>query len=394
MALQSDTVHLPVLRRASLADQHDGMKALQVPIMKTPYQKNVAGAADSEKSAGGLPANQAVPENPKNVPEGASHAMDNSDVRSAAGNREAACCPCEKMLPEQERGDFWAGKKVLVAGLGLLGGSMAKAIKKNTACTVLGWNRTKSVADKAVQDGAIDAIADAKDFADCDMLIPVLYPEATLTFLKETIPHLKEGAVLVDLVGVKTRLVEEIAPLARRYGVRYTGGHPMAGLAKAGYERSFAELFLGASMILVPTTATAPGDIADLSTFFLRLGFGRIQVCSAQVHDRMIAHTSQLAHVVSNCYVKSPVSADYVGFSGGSYKDMTRIACLNEKVWKELFLWNKTDLLTEIDGLVQNISSLRDALAADDSQRLEALLREGREAKERIDEKNPLQPSD
>ena len=285
-------------------------------------------------------------------------------------------------------------KTVIVAGLGLMGGSMAKAIKKYTDCRVLGWNRTESVCQKALEEGAIDAIARDEDFTSCDMLIPVLYPEVTLNLLREKIPVMQKGAVIVDLVGVKTRLVETVGPLARQYGIRYTGGHPMAGLAKAGFDRSFADLYKGTSMILVPTAATAPGDMEELSSFFRSLGFGRIQVCSAEIHDHMIAHTSQLAHIVSNSYVKSPVSSNYVGFAGGSYKDMTRIACFNEKVWKELFIWNKEALLPEIRDLIENMTKLRDAIEAEDYTTLEELLRQGREAKQRIDEINPGQPSD
>ena len=285
-------------------------------------------------------------------------------------------------------------KTVVVAGLGLLGGSMAKAIKKYTDCTVLGWNRTRSVAERALDEGAIDAIASEEDLSNCDMLIPVLYPDATLEFLRRAVPQMKKDAMVVDLVGVKGRLVNEIGALARDCGVRYTGGHPMAGLARAGYERSFADLYKGASMILVPSVATAPGDIDQLSRFFRGLGFGKIKVCSAETHDRMIAHTSQLAHIVSNSYVKSPVSANYNGFSGGSYKDMTRIACLNEKVWKELFLWNRDALLPEIDDLISNMTLLRNAIESGDGEALENLLRRGREAKERIDAVNPDQPSD
>ena len=168
----------------------------------------------------------------------------------------------------------------------------------------------------------------------------------------------------------------------------------MAGLARAGFERSFADLYKGASMILVPTEATRPGDVEELSGFFRSLGFGMIKVCSAEVHDHMIAHTSQLAHIVSNSYVKSPVSSNYCGFAGGSYKDMTRIACLNEKVWTELFMFNRASLLPEIDDLIRNMTDIRGAIEAGDSGRLEELLRKGREAKEMIDRINPDQPSD
>ena len=284
-------------------------------------------------------------------------------------------------------------KTIIVAGLGLIGGSMAKAIKKHTDCRVLGWNRTLSVAEQALREGTIDGIATDADFASCDMLIPVLYPTSTMAFLQERIPQMKKGAMVVDLVGVKARYAAEIGPLAKACGVRCTGGHPMAGLAKAGYERSYAELYAGANMILVPTAATEPGDLEELTSFFRNIGFGVVKVCSGEIHDRMIAHTSQLAHVVSNSYVKSPVSTNYSGFTGGSYKDMTRIACLNEKVWTELFLWNRDALLPEIDDLITNITKVRDAIAANDAARLEQLLREGREAKEKIDLSNPDQPS-
>ena len=285
-------------------------------------------------------------------------------------------------------------KTVIVAGLGLIGGSMAKAIKRHTDCRVLGWNRTAATARKALEEGAIDAVARDEDFALCDMLLPALPPQATADLLRERIPQMKAGALVVDLVGVKSRLVEQMGTLAREHGVRYTGGHPMAGLARAGYDRSFSDLFKDASMILVPSAATAPGDVEELSRFFRGVGFGNIKVCSAEIHDRMIAHTSQLAHVVSNSYVKSPVSANYSGFTGGSYKDMTRIACLDEEVWTELFLWNRDALLPEIDDLVRHITEVKNAIESRDADRLRDLLRQGREAKERIDAANPDQPSD
>ena len=285
-------------------------------------------------------------------------------------------------------------KLVVVAGLGLLGGSMAKALKRYTGYQVYGWNRTCSVAKTALAEGAIDGIADEETFARCDLLIPALYPEAAIQFLRRVIPMMKQGSQVVDLVGVKQRLVEELAPIALEHGVRFTGGHPMAGLARAGYERSFPDLFQGANMILVPTKATAEGDLEELERLFTQVGFRRVRICDAKTHDRMIAHTSQLAHIVSNSYVKSPVSPDYVGFSGGSYKDMTRIACLNERVWKELFLFNREALLPEIDLLIRHMMELREAIGNNDGNRLEELLRQGREAKEHIDALNLDQPSE
>ena len=234
-----------------------------------------------------------------------------------------------------------ARKTVIVAGLGLIGGSMAKAIKKNTDWRVLGWNRTRSVTEQALREGAIDATAEDADFASCDLLIAAMFPASIETFLLERIPQMRPGALAIDLAGVKTRIVESVGPVAKAHGVRFTGGHPMQGKARAGFDRSSAELFDGASMILVPSEATQEGDLEELGDFFLSVGFGRITVAGAREQDRMIAHTSQLAHIVSNSYVKSPVSARYVGFSGGSYKDMTRVACLDEVSLTELFIWNR-----------------------------------------------------
>lgn len=298
------------------------------------------------------------------------------------------------IIIEKEERKKEAKKLVVVAGLGLIGGSMAKALKEHTDYTVYGWNRTTSIAEAALREGAIDGIADDEILSRCDLLIPALFPQATIDFLTRVIPTMKAGAQVVDLVGVKGSIIDAVEPIALKHGIRYTGGHPMAGLAKAGYERAFADLYQGASMILVPTKATADGDIAALTQLFEQIGFGMVRVCDAARHDKMIAHTSQLAHVVSVNYVKSPVSANYVGYTGGSYKDMTRIACLNEMVWKELFILNRKSLLPEIDGLLTHITQVRDAIAAEDMDTLEQLLREGREAKEEIDRCNPKQPSE
>ena len=279
-------------------------------------------------------------------------------------------------------------KLIVVAGLGLEGGSMAKALKQHTDHLIYGWNRTVSVAERALAEGTIDGIADEEILAKCDLLIAVLYPEATIEYLKRVIPLMKKGSQVVDLVGVKEAVVDAVVPVALAHGVHFTGGHPMSGQPRTGYNQSYAGLFKGASMILVPTAATAEGDMEDLGALFLQAGFGRIKVCDAKTHDRMIAHTSQLSHVVSNSYVKSPASAQSLGYAGGSYRDMTRTASLNETVWAELFLLNREALLAEIDQLIDHISEVRTALAAGDRTQLEAVLREGREIKDRIDARN------
>ena len=170
-------------------------------------------------------------------------------------------------------------KTVVVAGLGLMGGSMAMAFKEHTDWTVCGWNRTRAVAEKALEQGVIDAIADEETIARCDLLIPVLYPAATIDFLKRIIPTMKPGARIVDLVGVKTSVIDELEPVAIAAGIHYTGGHPMAGKEVAGFDNADADLYRGASMILVPTASTAPGDVDWLSELFIQLGFGMVKIC-------------------------------------------------------------------------------------------------------------------
>lgn len=273
----------------------------------------------------------------------------------------------------------------VVAGLGLIGGSMAKALKACGGYQVYGWNRTRSVAERALAEGAIDGIADGELFSRCDLLLPALYPQATAAFLRNVLPRMKPGAQAVDLAGIKAPIVEAVTPVARRYGIRYTGGHPMAGLEKGGYEHASPGLFRGASMILVPTAATEVGDLVQLGALFRKVGFHRIKFCTPQLHDRMIAYASQLPHVISNSYVKSPAARDLEGFAGGSCRDMSRTACLNEAMWTELFLLNREQLLPEIDQLLSSVAELRRALAAGDAAELEGLLRRGREDRERME---------
>ncbi len=274
-------------------------------------------------------------------------------------------------------------KTVSVAGLGLIGASMAKAITTYTDCVVYGWNRTQSVTQSAIADGAIVGEATDEILAQTDLLIVSLFPQVSIDYILNTIPKLKKGAMIVDLVGVKTTVVDAVDAAAKEAGVVFIGGHPMAGLEVAGYENSFADLYQKASMILVPTSSSTDALVAEMSAFFTRVGFGRIMICTKEEHDAMIAYTSQLAHVISCAFVKSPRCATHRGFSAGSYKDMTRVASLNENVWTELFLLNRPALVAEIDELTAHLADLRNAIADGNEPELKALLAEGRMQKER-----------
>lgn len=273
---------------------------------------------------------------------------------------------------------------VVIVGLGLMGGSMAKAIHARTDCKVYGWNRTRSVAEKAVAEGTLDGVADDEALAAADLVIVGLYPQSTIDWMTEYLPRLHPGCLVVDMVGVKRAVVEQATPLALANGVHFVGGHPMAGREFSGYAYATADLFENASMILVQTESSPLWAVDEVDGFFSQLGFGRVVRCSAEQHDNMIAYTSQLCHVVSSAFIKSPEALKHNGYSAGSYKDLTRVAKLNEDMWTELFLLNREPLVREIDEIIGHLQDYRDAIAGNDADRLRTLLREGREIKESI----------
>lgn len=275
-------------------------------------------------------------------------------------------------------------QNVVVAGLGLMGGSMAKAVRAYTDCKVYGWNRTASVVEEAIRAGTLDGAADDAVLGQADLILVGLYPQATIDWIKAHIAACKPGCLIIDMVGVKQCMVDALAPLAQAHGVHYIGGHPMAGKEFSGYAYAEAELFRNASMILVQTDSSPLWAVDLAEGFFDRLGFARVVRCSAQQHDHMIAYTSQLCHVVSSAFIKSPEALKHNGYSAGSYKDLTRVAKLNEEMWTELFLLNQAPLVQEIDEIMRHLQDYRDVIAAGDADRLRTLLREGREIKESI----------
>ncbi len=279
--------------------------------------------------------------------------------------------------------------KIGISGLGLIGGSIAKAFKKFTNFKVLGSDPVDIVESMALESRAIDSILTDEELSDIDILIVGLYPQQTIEYLLKVLPKMKKGAIAIDLAGVKTSVIDAVESTAKQHGIIFVGGHPMAGLAHGGFQNSFADLFQNASMIFVPTDNKY--NIDYISNIFLNLGFGSIKITDKLHHDKMIAHTSQLAHIVSNSYVKSRYSDDTEGFCGGSYQDMTRVAPMNEKLWKELFLLNKDVLIDEIDELISNITTMRNHLVDSDEVNLEATIKEGRLRKEHIDKNNTIE---
>ncbi|NLO49051.1 MAG: prephenate dehydrogenase [Clostridiales bacterium] len=268
-----------------------------------------------------------------------------------------------------------------IAGLGLIGGSLAKAYKRDEH-TVYAYDTGDGVTGIAQIAGAIDGNLNNQNIGSCDLILIALYPKDAVAYLQSVAPLINPGSFVIDCCGTKRVICAEGFRLARENGFTFAGGHPMAGTSFSGFKHSNANLFRGASMIIVPPKYD---DIALLETIKELLkpaGFSRLTVTTAEKHDQMISFTSQMAHIVSNAYIKSPTARAHKGFSAGSYKDLTRVARLNEFMWTELFMENRDNVLSELDYLIHSLSLYRDALANSDALELKELLAEGRRCKE------------
>ena len=268
-----------------------------------------------------------------------------------------------------------------IVGLGLIGGSMAKSIKNRTAHTVYGADLNAETMTMARMCGAIDAPLTAENLPECDLVLVAIRPGAAVEWVRQNAARISKSAILVDLCGVKRTVVEAITPIAAEHGFAYIGGHPMAGRERGGFTAATDDLYAGASMILTPDARTDMQLLETLKAFFLDIGFAALTFSTPAEHDRIIAFTSQLAHITSSAYVKSPEAQKRRGFSAGSFQDMTRVARLDEDMWTELFLDDADYLTSELEVLVGHLTEDLDALKARDSARLRALLKEGRELK-------------
>ena len=280
--------------------------------------------------------------------------------------------------------------KIGIVGLGLIGGSMARAYREYSRETgldfkIFGADKNRTIIDFARLEGTLDGELDSAALSGCDLIFIALYPVAAIKYLEDNSHLFKSDAIVIDLCGTKRDICSVGFSLAEKHGFLFVGGHPMAGTHNSGYKYSRSTMFKGAPMVIVPPRfddITLFGKIKDV---LAPARFGKFSFTTADEHDRMIAFTSQLAHVVSNAYVKSPTAQNHKGFSAGSYKDMTRVAWLNEHMWSELFLDNREPLLYEIDTIIDSLTAYRDAIRDGDSEVLTALLRDGRVAKENID---------
>lgn len=273
-------------------------------------------------------------------------------------------------------------EKILIVGLGLIGGSIAKALKARTDATVLGADRDMAVLKAAKAVSAIDGVWDTKA-TDAGLVIVALSPHATIQFVADYADSFAKGTIVSDVCGVKSSVVAACEAVCNEKGLFFIGGHPMAGRECSGFANAVATLFEGRSYILTPTSNTSKEALSRMRKFALELGCATVTETTPEHHDKMIAYTSQLPHILAGAYIKSPTSEHHAGYSAGSFHDVSRVARVDEHLWSELFLENRGPLLQELNGLIARLEEYADALLAADSAALTEILRQARECKER-----------
>lgn len=268
-----------------------------------------------------------------------------------------------------------------IVGLGLIGGSAAKAFKA-AGHSVYAYDINSQIVGFAQLEGTVAAELSADNIGKCNLVLLTATPQAVVGYISDNAKYISPDALVIDFCGTKRAVCERGFALAAECGFTYVGGHPMAGLQYSGYKYSKATLYNGASFIIVPAVHDDIALLDRVKQSLQPLGFKKFVVTTADFHDRMIAYTSQMCHVVSNAFIKSPSAKFHRGYSAGSFRDFTRVSRLNENMWTELFLENKEHLLNELDLLINSLQEYREAIVADDADTLRGLLRDGRVAKE------------
>ena len=271
-----------------------------------------------------------------------------------------------------------------IIGLGLIGGSIARAYTKAGHC-VFACEQNEDILLFAQLAGVVKKELDKQTIPSCDLIILAIYADGSAQWLERNAHLISKTALVIDCCGIKKKVCDRCFPLAAKYGFTFVGGHPMAGSHNSGFKYSRSNLFQGAPMVLVPPRFDDPELLQQVEACLEPCKFGSYSITTAEGHDKTIAFTSQMPHIVSNAYIKSPTAQQHKGFSAGSYKDLTRVAWLNPNMWAELFLSNKENILSELDTYISNLQKYKDAISNDDENALVSLLDEGRRMKEEVD---------
>lgn len=274
--------------------------------------------------------------------------------------------------------------KVGILGLGLIGGSLARAYALE-GHTVYAIQRNESMLSFAMLAGAVHGKLNEDTIPECDLILLAIYPDGSASWLERNAHLVSKNTLVMDCCGTKQEICRRCFPLAEKYGFTFVGGHPMAGSQFSGFKYSQADLFEGAPMVLVPPVFDDMQLLDRVKAALKPCKFGFYSVTTAEEHDKMIAFTSQMPHILSNAFIKSPTARKHKGFSAGSYKDLTRVAWLNPQMWAELFLENKDNVLFELDYYINSLNAYRDAIAENNMDSLVALLEEGKKRKEEVD---------
>lgn len=259
--------------------------------------------------------------------------------------------------------------KIFISGLGLIGGSMARGFSFFTKHEVYGYDPDPEACRLAKVAGAcVETFTEMPELDKYDVIIPAAFPMANLNLLESG--RIPAGKIVVDLGGIKRRICEVGFAAAEKGKFTFIGGHPMAGTQFSGFAASRENLFKGATMLLVPREGEDEAMLEKVRNLFLEVGFARVKLTDAATHDRIIAFTSQLPHIVSAAYAKSPTAKEHEGFSAGSFRDLTRVAKLNEGMWSELFLEDRDYLIPEIERMAKTMLAMADALREGEIDRL------------------------
>ena len=274
--------------------------------------------------------------------------------------------------------------KVGILGLGLIGGSLARAYALE-GHTVYATQRNENMLSFAMLAGAVHGRLSEDTIPACDLILLAIYPEGSASWLEQNAHLISRDTLVIDCCGTKVEICRRCFPLAEKYGFTFVGGHPMAGSQFSGFKYSRADLFEGAPMVLVPPVFDNMQLLERVKAALKPCNFGSFSVTTAQEHDKMIAFTSQMPHILSNAFIKSPTALNHKGFSAGSYKDLTRVAWLNPQMWAELFLENRENVLFELNTYIQSLQAYQKAIQDEDMAQLVALLEEGKRRKEQVD---------
>ena len=271
-----------------------------------------------------------------------------------------------------------------ILGLGLIGGSLARAYAL-AGHSVYAAETDDSMLSFAMLAGAVQGRLDPATISLCDLILLAIYPDGSASWLENNASFIRTNTLVLDCCGIKSDICRRCFPLAQRHGFVFVGGHPMAGSQFSGFKYSRASLFKGQPMVLVPPVFDDIELLDRVKEALKPCEFGFFSVTTAEEHDKMIAFTSQMPHILSNGFIKSPTAQKHKGFSAGSYRDLTRVAWLNAPMWAELFMENRENVLYELNYYIKSLQAYQQALETEDMLTLTALLEEGKKCKEEVD---------